>query len=84
MAYGYSRRFVAENKAADELHPGVQLGRICIERDIPVQDVADHLGVSRQAVYMWFLGKSYPQQRHADALWSLVHRLLKTDRKISK
>jgi hypothetical protein len=33
---------------------------------------------------MWFLGKSYPQQRHADALWTLVHRLLKTDRKISK
>jgi len=84
MAHGYSRRFVAANKVADELHPGVQLGRICIERDIPVQDAADHLGVSRQIVYLWFLGKAKPQRRHEDALWTLVHKLLKTDKSIPK
>ena len=80
MAYGYSQRFIKDNKLADEFHPGVQLGRICIEKDIPVQDVADHLGVSRQAVYMWFLGRSMPQPRHVDALWRLVHKLLKSDK----
>lgn len=57
---GYSRKFVGANKAADQDHIGVQLGRICIARDIPVQDVAEYLGVSRQAVYTWFLGKSLP------------------------
>jgi len=57
---GYSRKYVAANKKADQSHIGVKLGRVCIDRDIPVLDVAEYLGVSRQAVYLWFLGKSKP------------------------
>jgi len=72
---GYSRKFVDANHKADPFHVGVQLGRICIERDIPVQDVAEHLDVSRQAVYMWFLGKSLPHPKKREVLWDLLNRL---------
>jgi transcriptional regulator with XRE-family HTH domain len=72
---GYSRKFAAANKQADQSHIGVQLGRICIDKDIPVPDVAEYLGVSRQAVYMWFLGKSFPHPQMRETLKELVKTL---------
>ena len=57
---GYSRKYITANKKADQSHIGVKLGRVCIDRDISVHDVSEYLGVSRQAVYLWFLGKSKP------------------------
>lgn len=72
---GYSRRFAEANKKADQSHIGVQLGRICINKDIPVPDVAEYLGVSRQAVYLWFLGRSMPHPRTRDRLKELVASL---------
>lgn len=72
---GYSRKFIEANKKADQTHLGVQLGRICITRDIPVQDVADFLDVSRQAVYLWFLGKSLPHPTMRDTLKDVIKKL---------
>lgn len=72
---GYSRNLVAANKCADPFHVGVQLGRICIERDIPIADVAEYLKVSRQTVYMWFLGKTKPHPEKRKLLWKLLDRL---------
>jgi len=75
---GYSRKFVAANKCADPFHVGVQLGRICIERDIPITDVAQYLKVSRQTIYLWFLGKSKPQPKKREVLFQLLDRLAST------
>lgn len=72
---GYSRKFADSNKRADSSHVGVQLGRICIARDIPVPDVAQYLGVSRQAVYMWFLGQTNPHPQMREKLKHLVAHL---------
>jgi len=72
---GYSRKFVDANKKADQRNIGVQLGRICILRDIPVQDAAEFIGVSRQAVYMWFLGKSLPHPNMRETLQELIANL---------
>lgn len=72
---GYSRKFADANKKADSSHVGVQLGRICIARDIPVPDVAQYLGVSRQAVYLWFLGKSKPHPQMRETIKALVAHL---------
>jgi len=57
---GYSKKFAMSNRQADQSHVGVKLGRVCIDKDIPVPHVAEYLGVSRQAVYMWFLGRAIP------------------------
>jgi hypothetical protein len=69
---GYSRKFAEANKKADQSHIGVQLGRVCIARDIPVPDVAEYLGVSRQVIYLWFLGKSMPHPKTRERLKELV------------
>jgi hypothetical protein len=74
-AKGYSRNFIEANRTADPFHVGVQLGRLCIQRDIPVQDVADYLKVSRQAVYMWFVGKAQPHPANRTLLFELLDRL---------
>jgi len=63
MSYGYSNRLIELNKKADDHLLGVQLGRVCIERDVPVSDVAVHLGVSRQTVYNWFCGANAPRDK---------------------
>ena len=72
---GYSRKFAEANKKADQSHIGVQLGRICIAKDIPVPDVAEYLQVSRQAVYLWFLGKSLPHPIMRETLKDLIKSL---------
>lgn len=72
---GYSRKFVNANKAADPFHVGVCLGRVCIERDIPIQDVAEHLKVSRQTVYSWFLGLTHPHPANRKIMLDLLDRL---------
>jgi hypothetical protein len=61
MSYGYSNRLIELNKKADDSSLGVQLGRVCINRDVPVSDVAVHLGVSRQTIYNWFCGVNAPR-----------------------
>jgi len=61
-SYGYSLRLVKLNGAASVASLGVQLGRTCIEHNVPVVDVAGRLGVSRQTVYNWFIGRSIPMK----------------------
>lgn len=78
-AKGYSRNFVAANRAADKHHIGVRLGRICIERDIPVKDVASYLGISRQILYQWFLGKNSPSPKNRVIVDRLLDQLEKRD-----
>jgi transcriptional regulator with XRE-family HTH domain len=61
MSYGYSLRLVQLNREADNSNLGVKLGRLCIEHDIPVAEVAKRCNVSRVTVYSWFCGNTVPQ-----------------------
>ena len=59
---GYTTRLVSLNKEADQSLLGVRLGRVCIDYDVPVSEVASQLDVSRQTVYNWFMGIHEPNQ----------------------
>lgn len=61
---GYSQQLVKANKKADQKLLGVQLGRHCIKKEIPVAYVAESFGVSRTAVYAWFKGESEMSDAH--------------------
>jgi DNA-binding phage protein len=61
MSLGYSLKIIELNKAASLKLLGVRLGRLCIKQRIPVNQVAQHLGVSRQTIYNWFAGVSNPK-----------------------
>jgi len=75
MSYGYSQRLInyLEQASSDSL--GIDLGRACVKLDIPVQRVAEQLGVSRTTVYNWFFGMTEPNPKHHGAIAKLLKRL---------
>lgn len=73
--HGYSIRVAEAIKEADGSLLGVQLGRACLARDIPVSTAAKALGVTRQTVYHWFLGLSEPRGKAIDAIKSYIASL---------
>ena len=46
---GYSLRLFRANQEADSKLIGVQLGRYCITKDIPVYQIAEKFDVSRES-----------------------------------
>jgi transcriptional regulator with XRE-family HTH domain len=75
MSYGYSQRLVDSIRQGDPDSVGVALGRACIKLDIPVQQIAEQLGVSRTTVYNWFIGLTAPSPKHHAAINKLLKRL---------
>ena len=72
---GYSYNFVRQVFQGNADAPGNALGRLCIEHDVPVADVAKALGVSRQTAYSWFVGKYSPTGQHMVAVRRLIAKL---------
>lgn len=72
MSYGYTTRVDSLNKKADQSLLGVRLGRMCIEHDVPVAEMASQLGVSRQTVYNWFTGSFEPNSELAVYIEALL------------
>ncbi len=77
MSNGYSSRFVKIVNSADTNKLGVQLGNLCIENDIPAQDVAEHFGVTRATIYNWFKGLTKVPPAYQEQVAKVVETLLK-------
>jgi transcriptional regulator with XRE-family HTH domain len=75
MSKGYSALTIQEVQEANPTLLGVKLAKICIDRGIPVSDVAEFFGVSRVTVYAWFRGKSVVSGKHADKMQKLLVKL---------
>lgn len=75
MSKGYSALTIREVQEANPTLLGVKLARICIDRNIPVSDVAEFFGVSRVTVYAWFRGKAVVSGKHADKMQKLLVKL---------
>lgn len=73
-ARGYTSGFIAKVKAADATSIGVQLGLACIEHNVPLAQIAERLGTSRQSVYNWFLG-ACPRGDRLGQVESLIAQL---------
>jgi DNA invertase Pin-like site-specific DNA recombinase len=69
---GYSHNLVKLIEGADQQSIGVQLGRMCIENDIPVREIATALNVSRMTVYHWFAGRFTPRQEYVTRIEQLL------------
>lgn len=72
---GYSYKIVRALQDGDSRSLAVQLGRLCIQKDIPVHDVAANLGVSRQTVYAWFTGRFHPRSEYLMRIDELLRAL---------
>ena len=75
MSYGYTLNLVSLNKSASARSLGVKLGRICIKHGVPVVEVAERLGVSRQSVYGWFAGRTKPSVHVTARIEKFIIRL---------
>ena len=72
---GYTSRIIKANLEASTDNPGVLLGRYCISKEIPVNDVSEHLQVSRMTIYKWFIGEWMPRKRQADKIFELLKQV---------
>ena len=72
---GYSTLTAREIKEANQTLLWVKLGTLCLDRDIPVTDVAEFFGVSRVTVYSWFRGKTVVSGKYADKMHKLIAKL---------
>lgn len=76
MPRTYSTRFLLDLKDADSSLLGVQLGRLCVEANLPAIYVANALSISRNSIYGWFRGKPMHESKRkiVDAFISLVQQ----------
>lgn len=59
----YGEKFLLELRDADPTRLGVQLGRTCVDADLPALYVAKVLGVSKTTIYAWFRGQYIREQK---------------------
>jgi hypothetical protein len=74
---GYHKATFDAVTKSDSDSLGVQLGKLCVTKNIPVTDVAAFFNVSRQAVYLWFKGKCRPKKELQEKIEKLVEKLSK-------
>jgi AcrR family transcriptional regulator len=71
----YSSLTARQIREADPELLGVKFGLLCLERDIPIADVADYLHVSPPTVYAWFRGETVVSEKHAGTVAELLKKL---------
>jgi hypothetical protein len=71
----YTVKIVTLNSRANDDLLGVQIGRFCISKDIPVSEVAARLDVSKTTVYKWFIGAA-DISKHLRPAAVVYHRAL--------
>ena len=73
--FGYTQIVINKNREADDSKVGVRLGRICIDKNVPAQVVANYFGVSRAAVYGWFSGDKEQRGKRLIEIESFISNL---------
>lgn len=76
-ARGYDSLFI--RKVYGVVHePAVMaLAFVCIEKNIPVTEVAELLGATRATVYNWMTGRTTPNPRSLALIPKITSRLAK-------
>lgn len=75
MSKGYSTLTIRDIQEANPTLLGVKLAKICVDKNIPVSDVAEFFGVSRVTVYSWFRGKAVVSGKHVGKMQELLAKL---------
>ena len=76
-ARGYDSLFIRKVEEADQRPEVLLLADVCIEKNIPVTEVAELFGVTRATVYNWMTGKTAPHPRYLAMIPKITTRLSK-------
>ncbi len=74
---GYDSLFIRKVEEADQKPVVLQLADVCIEKNIPVTEVAALFGVTRATVYNWMTGLTTPNPRYLVMIPKITARLSK-------
>ncbi len=74
---GYDSLFIRKVEDADQKPAVLLLADVCIEKNIPVTEVAALFGVSRATIYNWMTGKTAPNPRYLALIPKITTRLSK-------
>jgi len=74
---GYYSLFLQKVEDADQTDVVMLLADVCINKGIPMIEVASMFGVTRATVYNWMTGRTVPHPRHRAAMPKIVSRLTK-------
>lgn len=74
---GYDSLFIRKVEEADQKPAVLLLADVCIEKNIPVAQVAELLDVSRATIYNWMTGKTTPSSRYLALISKVALRLSK-------
>jgi DNA-binding phage protein len=61
ISRGYTTLFIRKVEEADQGDLVIQFANACIDRELPISEVARRMEVTRATVYNWFTGKSSPR-----------------------
>ena len=75
MPRSYGHKFLLELRDADAGRLGVQLGRLCVEVNLPALYVSKVLQVSKTTIYAWFRGQYIREEKRKviEAFMNLVN-----------
>ena len=71
---GYSTLFFHKVTEADPDLPVTQFAVACLDRNLPITEVARRFSVTRATVYNWFTGKSTPRKHQQEMMQALLIR----------
>jgi hypothetical protein len=74
---GYDSLFLQKVEAADQSAEVMLLANVCIDKGVPMAEVALLCGVTRATVYNWFTGRTAPHPRHRTQMSKIILRLIK-------
>ena len=79
MPRTYGDKLLIQLQQADPTLLGVQLGRLCVEANLPVTYICEALEVSRNTVNLWFRGQVMHEQKRkvVEAFMYLVEQDMK-------
>ena len=66
MSRPYSDKLLVHLASTDKQSPGINLGKACINAQLPIMHLAEALNVSRWTLHKWFRGENVASRFKAD------------------
>ncbi len=81
MPRAYGHKFLLELQNGDPVRLGTQLGRVCVESNLPAAYIAKTLEVSKTTIYAWFRGQGVRENKRAmiEALIKMIEEDLQSN-----
>lgn len=71
---GYSTLFIRKVDEADQGDLVRQYAHACIDRNLPIMEVARRMEVTRATIYNWFTGKASPRAHQQEKIRKTLAR----------